>query len=352
MELMEIKEINYQNKKVWENFVNHHPFGHLLQSWEWGEVLLKDKHQIKRFSLWNGGNILISALVMKIPLPLGQSYFYIPRGPVLDWSKIISDEKYQNAFKFILKGINLWGRKEKALFLRIDPEIPFQDAYLNFLKKLGFRKSKKEPQPQRTIFLDLKKSPEELLKNMKSKTRYNIRLAQRKGIRIKEIKDETGIDIFYRLMLETSKRDKFYAHPKSHYQNLIKILGPKGLAEILVAEYNNQPLAANIVSFFNQKSTYLHGASSNIYRNLMPTYLLQWFAILKAQKRNCLIYDFGGIAAEDEKNHSWAGITRFKKGFGGEEKRFIGAWDLPYCFFKYQIFSNLNNLRRKIKGIS
>jgi peptidoglycan pentaglycine glycine transferase (the first glycine) len=184
---------------------------------------------------------------------------------------------------------------------------------------------------------------------MKSKTRYNIRLSERKGVKIKMSTNVSDIDTFYDLMLKTSRRDNFYPHPKKHYQDLIKILGPKNIAKIFLAEYKKKVISATIVSFFGQKAIYLHGASDNEYRNLMSTYLLQWRAILEAKKAGCKLYDFGGVVPESENKHAWGGISRFKRGFGGREQEFIGAWDVPYSASQYKLFSFSSNIRRKIK---
>ncbi len=349
---MEVLNIEKSRKDEWNNFVKNHAFGHFLESFEWGEVVCADGEKVRQVAVMDKGKIIAGALIIKYELPLNKSYLYIPRGPALDWDKIKNPDKInkdQEALMMILDEVKKFGQSNNAIFLRIDPEIEASDRHFEFWKQIGFTKSPKEVQPKMTIVLDLLQSEEQILKNMKSKTRYNIRLADRKGVKIKMSTNVSGIDTFYDLMLKTSRRDNFYPHTKKHYQDLIKILGPKNIAKIFLAEYKKKIIAATIVSFFGQKAIYLHGASDNEYRNLMSTYLLQWRAISEAKKAGSKLYDFGGVVPESENKHAWVGISRFKRGFGGREQEFIGAWDIPYSTSQYKLFSFTSNIRRKIK---
>ena len=351
---MELKEIQSDQKGIWNSFVGGHKFGHFLQCFEWGDVLLADGQTIKRLAVFDKRQIIATSLVMKFPLPLNKSYAYMPRGPIMNWQHIHKQGKInkdQEALIMLLDEAKKFGQKENALFLRIDPEIEHEDIHPEFWHQIGFIKAPKENQPKRTTVVDLELPEDLLLKAMKSKTRYNIRLASRKGVKIKKSTNRSDIKYFYDLMLITSKRDKFYAHSKKHYEDIIKILGPENLTKIFLAEHKGKIISANIISLFGQKAIYLHGASADEYRNLMPTYLLQWEAILEAKKSGCKFYDFGGVVSEEETKHSWAGISRFKRGFGGKEKEFIGAWDLPYSGSQYRLFSFTNTIRRKIKGL-
>jgi len=353
IELMEIKELREEQKELWNNFVARHPFGHLLQSWEWGDVLLADGQEVKRLAVFDKRMIIGGALAMKFPLPFNKSYLYLPRGPVVLWNEIHKQgkiNKQQEALILILDKLQPFAQRKKAIFLRLDPEIEASDFHLEFWQSLGFKKAPREIQPKNNIVLDLSLSEETLLKLMKPKTRYNIRLAQRKGVKVKKSNNPADVGIFYQLIKETANRNKFIPHPPKHYFNIIKILGEKNLASLFLAEYKRKIIAANIISFFGQKSLYMHGASTDTHRNLMPTYLLQWEAILEAKRRGCSFYDLGGVVPEEETKHPWAGISRFKRGFGGEEKEFIGAWDFVYLPNQYRVFSFTNTLRHKIKG--
>jgi lipid II:glycine glycyltransferase (peptidoglycan interpeptide bridge formation enzyme) len=350
---MKILEVKQNQKQIWNDFVANHAYGHFLQSFEWGEVVLADGEKIRRIAVLDYDRIIAAVQLIIYRLPLKKSYLYIPRGPVLDWDKIKEKEKVnqaQESLMMILDEVSKIANQENALFLRIDPEIKNSTLDKEFWQQIGFIKSSKEMQPKMTVCLDLSKSEDELLKNMKPKTRYNIRLSLRKGVKVFISDNISDVDTFYSLMFKTSKRDKFYPHIKRHYEDIIKILGQDGKAKLFLAKYKNKIIASTIVSFFGQKSVYMHGASDSQYRNLMSTYLLQYQAMLEAKKMGCLLYDFGGVVPEDEINHSWAGISRFKRGFGGEELKYIGAFDLPYSSSQYKLFSLTTRIRRKIKG--
>ncbi|MFH1712710.1 MAG: peptidoglycan bridge formation glycyltransferase FemA/FemB family protein, partial [Candidatus Jacksonbacteria bacterium] len=167
-------------------------------------------------------------------------------------------------------------------------------------------------------------------KNMKPKTRYNIRLARKKAVQVRWSKNAADINIFYDLLTATARRQKIKIHPKIHYQNILKILGDKNTAALAIAEFDKKPVAANLVTFFGDTAAYLHGGTDDSYRSLMAPYLLQWEAILEAKRRGCKYYDLGGCAVTTGKIDPWAGITRFKAGFGGELKQFGPAYDIVF----------------------
>jgi len=253
---------------------------------------------------WNIDNVN----VIKYLLPFRKSYLYSPR------CKFLS-ESFLNKIKELAK-------KENAIFFKVEPENDFNKK--NFKKSLSI-------QPKKTLILDITKK--DLLEKMHYKTRYNIRLAEKKGIIIKKA---GNIEDFWKLVQKTTQRKNFNPHLKEHYIKLLKIPN----MELFTAEYKNKVIAANIVLFFKDTCFYLHGASDYEYRNLMAPYLLQWKQI--AKKRNCKKYDFWGI---DKKK--WPGVTRFKKGFNGKEIEYIGAYDLVFNKFWYLIYKLAKYVRRK-----
>ena len=262
--------------------------------------------------------------IIKHNLPFGKSYLYSPRCE----GKFLSE--------LFFKKIKEIAKQENAIFLKIEPLEELRASPLE-LEKFGFRKSN-NIQPQKTLILDITKSEQELLNQMHYKTRYNIGLAKKKEILIK--KDKSKFEDFWRLIEETKKRDGFRPHPKEYYRKMLEIPG----IELFVAEFKNKIIAANIVVFCGKTVTYLHGASDYKYRNLMAPHLLQWEQILEAKKRGCLEYDFWGI---DEKK--WPGVTRFKKGFGGREIVYPGAYDLVFQPIWYKIYKNIRLLLTRLK---
>ncbi len=238
---------------------------------------------------------------------------------------------------------------QEAIFLRIEPgEITDREVRKYKLRKvtegslLSGQKS-----PQATRILDISKPETEILAQMKSKTRYNIRLAEKKGVVVKILDNE---DILYDLLSKTANRDKGYApHEKQYYTKMIKDLGRDDVAHIFVAEYKGEFLAAILVSFYGEVATYLHGGFNDSYRNLMAPYLCQWAAIKYAKSKGCKYYDFWGVAVGDDPRDPWAGITRFKEGFGGEKVVSPGAYDLVLNPFWYNSFTILAKLRKMVR---
>lgn len=269
-----------------------------LQSKEWAGF----QKSLGR-KIWQIDNILF----IKHNLPLNKNYLYSPRCE----GKFLSES--------FLEKVKEIAKKENSIFFRIEP---IEDIYLkNFEKSTNL-------QPQRTLILDLKKSEKEILNQMHQKTRYNIRLAEKKGVVIKK-GDKKDIEKFLPLLEDTAKRGGFHSHIKEYYKKMLEIPG----IEIFLAEFKDKIIAANIVIFFDKITTYLHGASDYNYRNLMAPHLLQWEQIKEAKKRGCVEYDFWGI--DEEK---WPGVTRFKKGFGGKEISYLGAFDLVFNSLWYKIY--------------
>lgn len=239
----------------------------------------------------------------------------------------------------ILSEVKEIAQEIKAMFFKFEPMM--EDArQVDVLEKVGFKKSAKFIQPQSTIVMDLKKTEEELLVGMHPKTRYNIRVAQKNGVQIRQLENiEEDYEIFWNLLQKTAERDKFFTHEKEYYRVLLSFFGmgdgveSRAACKIFLAEQNGKILAGAIVLFFENQAYYLHGASDYGHRNLMAPYQLHWEIIKEAKKQNYETYDFWGI---DEKK--WPGVTRFKRGFGGREVNYIGSYDfvlnkISYFFY-------------------
>jgi len=223
-----------------------------------------------------------------------------------------------------------------TVFVRLEPmtkDGPLSEARLVTKKSL----LSGQASPKATRILDLSKSESELLSEMKPKTRYNIRLAEKKGVTVEKT---DNVDILYKMLEATSQKGGgYFPHQKTYYENLIKHLYKENFVHIFVAKYQNQPLAAILVCFFGETSIYLHGGQGDQMRNLMAPYLCQWEAIKYAKKEGYKYYDFWGVAETDDPNDPWAGISRFKEGFGGEKIIFPGSFDLVTSPFWYNILT-------------
>jgi peptidoglycan pentaglycine glycine transferase (the first glycine) len=285
-----------------------------LQSKEW----LDFQKSLGR-KIWQVGEINI----IKYNLPFGKSYLYSPRLRPSDFGG-------QARFGGFLAEIKKIAKKENAIFFKIEPEEEID------LGKFGFIKAH-DIQPKKTLILDITKSEQELLGKMHSKTRYNIQLAAKKGVIVRNSKfEEADFEEFWELMRETTKRDGFYAHPKEYYRKLLKIPGVELFVAVIPPSAGwamPKIIAANIIVFYSQRAIYLHGASDYKHRNLMAASLLQWEQIKEAKRRGCAEYDFWGI---DE--IKWPGVTRFKKSFNGREVEYSGAYNLVLQLTWYFIY--------------
>jgi peptidoglycan pentaglycine glycine transferase (the first glycine) len=320
----------------WDALVAAAPGGHILQSWAWGEL--------KAGFGWRAGRVAVGsacAQVLYRPLPAGLgSLAYVPRGPLVDFG----DEA---ACRALLDAIRSQARAQRAFCLKIEPGGEDDPALAGQLRALGFRPSLQAIQPRRTLLVDLDAEPEELLARMKQKTRYNVRLAARRGVTVRP-GGEVDLPAFYRLMEVTARRDGFGIHSRAYYEATHRLFMPEGRGRLLLAETGGQLLAGLIVLGFGRSACYLVGASSDERRNLMPTYLLQWEAMLWAREQGYPAYDLWGVPDEEEgtleagfKSRSdglW-GVYRFKRGFGGRLVRTAGAWDLVYSPLRYRLYA-------------
>jgi lipid II:glycine glycyltransferase (peptidoglycan interpeptide bridge formation enzyme) len=314
---MEIREVKDEN--IWNEFIFSFENSQFLQSWQWAEFQKILGRKIFRLGLFENEKILAVALLIKMPLPFLKSYLYCPRGPIFK-------ENNEKVTKIFLEKIKEIGKKEKSIFLRFEP--------LNQLPNYQLQKVK-DVQPSKTILLDLTKSEDEILEEMHPKTRYNIRLAEKRGVRVKISQSDEEIEIFLKILEKTAKRDKFKPHPPFYYRKLLKF--DKNFIKLFLAEYQEKIIAGNLMVFFNDTVTYLHGASDNQFRNVMAPYLLHWIAIKEAKRLCFKYYDFWGV---DEKK--WPGVTRFKKGFvsskTGIEISYPGTFDLAFNKLWYRLY--------------
>ena len=298
----------------WSHFLTQHPNTHLLQTGEWGE--LKSAFGWKPIRIVNG-DFGVQILFRK--LPLGFTIGYIPKS---------------NPDKSLLVEIDKACKSNRAIFLKLEPDYWSGDQPETW--NLELETSLHNIQPPRTIIIDIKSDEEQILAKMKQKTRYNIRLAEKKGVTVRTWDD---IEAFHKMMLVTGGRDGFGIHSLEYYKRAYELLHPKGLGEILVAEYEGKPLAALFVTRNGHRTYYLYGASTDEERNRMPTYLLQWEAMKWAKEHGCEEYDLWGVPDENEetleanfetKREGLWGVYRFKRGFGGELKRAAQAMDRVY----------------------
>ena len=308
----------------WNEFISSHSASPILQSWEWGEVKAASGWEPIRIAVTEGGQIRAAIQILK------RSFlFYAPRGPVLD----IKDEK---TLDLLLSEVRKLAKKHKAVALKIDPEVEENDPAVQILKKRGFIPQKKQVQPRATFYLDLTRPLDDLLASFEEKTRYNIRLAAKKGVKV--IRDQ-GAEIFYDIYRETARRDNFLIHPRSYYQKIMEIMGPQQMARVFVAYLADEPIAAVLVFCFGNRVWYMYGSSKSERREVMPNHALHWEVIKWAKEKGYKLYDLWGIPADPKPGHPLWGVYRFKKGFKGRQVNLVGACDLVYDPLFYNLFN-------------
>jgi lipid II:glycine glycyltransferase (peptidoglycan interpeptide bridge formation enzyme) len=330
----------------WNAFVAAHPQSHMLQCSAWADLKSAFGWQAERVGLRAGESLAAGALILYRRLPLGFRLAYVPKGPLVD----PSDEA---VCQTLLEAIHRRCRARRAVLLKIEPDL-WKDVGVTPWTRYGFVPSAQSVQPRRTILVDLSGKESEILKRMKSKTRYNIRLAARKGVRVYEGGTE-DVAAFTQMMAATSERNAFGVHTPAYYERAFAAFSVLDMVRLFMATFEGQPIAGVMVFACGSRAWYAYGASGNEHRNKMPTYAVQWAAIRWARERGCRSYDLYGVPDEDEetleaefgeRHEGLWGVYRFKRGFGGQVVRSIGALDYVYNKPLYWLYKRALALRR------
>lgn len=287
----------------WDNLVQA-TGGSFLQSYGWGEFQQAYGRPIER---WQSDGVVLQALVYS--LPAGRTYLFSPYGPVgtpnTDTSIALLDE------------IQRWSEKHQAIFWRYERGGEYYG---------GCRVADVHPA---TTWLTPLSEATTMLAALKPKWRYNIHLAERKGVTIRQSGAVQEVDLFYDVLRRTAQRQKIKLHPKRYYQLMVQTMAPTHGVQLYFAEQAGRVIAAALTLQFGHTLTYLHGGSDYTYRQLMAPHLLHWQIMQAAWQAGCTAYDWFGIADTDQPEHPWAALTRFKQGFGGQRQVYAGTFELP-----------------------
>jgi lipid II:glycine glycyltransferase (peptidoglycan interpeptide bridge formation enzyme) len=359
------------NASLWNDTIAAAPDPHLLQTWEWAQIKNEVGWKAYPFAWDQKGSRLalqdlaihdVGAAAMILQRSIAVRGFsarmrvmYVPKGPLLDWSNAALRRR-------ILDDLTSIARKSGAIFIKIDPNlqvgrgIPGEPGsredvtgleVLSDLKERGWIFSSDQIQFRNTVWVDLSIAEDEILARMKQKTRYNIRLAERKGVKIRP-GTEADFGLLYRMYAETSNRDGFVIREENYYQRIWKIFldnqcTKPGVslpaAQPFIAEVEGEAVAAIIPVRFTRTAWYLYGMSFDRHREKMPNYLLQWEAMRWAKRSGCQVYDLWGAPDQFTEDDSMWGVYKFKEGLGGQVIRTAGAWDLPVQPLLYRLYT-------------
>ncbi|MBV6451527.1 MAG: Lipid II:glycine glycyltransferase [Anaerolineales bacterium] len=373
----------------WNSIISKLPNPHFLQTYEWGQVKakygwepiylvwdnqgkMKEERDASRLSSFlfppSAAALILKRQILRNGFAARLSILYSPKGPLLDWT----NESLRNR---VLDDLQSFAKKQGAIFLKCDPDVVLGrgvpasaedveeksgSTVTSELKRRGWGYSLDQIQFRNTVVINLNPTEDEILMRMKQKTRYNIRLAEKKGVSVRVGKLE-DLDLLYKMYAETSVRDGFVIRDEDYYKTVWQMFmlneqSPISslqfsnsqitnyqlpFAEPLIAEVDNEPVAAIFVFYFAGRAYYVYGMSRDAHREKMPTYLLQWEAIKRAKARGCAVYDlWGAPEAFDESDSMW-GVYRFKEGLGGQVVRTLGAWDYAPSPLWYKLYSDV-----------
>jgi peptidoglycan pentaglycine glycine transferase (the first glycine) len=360
------RQIFSGSSNEWNELVVSFPRPHFLQSYEWGQVKIANGWLPQPY-IWRdaGGDIVAAAQLLerevKLPgLPWQLRVQYVPRGPLLrDWGN-------KQLTQFVLADLREIASQREAVTVKVDPEVwigtgepaqsdsqpdPVGRQVVKILEQHGWQFAPDQIQFRNTVLVNLAGTEEVLLAQMKQKTRYNIRLSERKGVQVRQVV-EADLPNLYQMYAVTSVRDGFVIRDEDYYQRVWRTFLHAGLAEGLIAEVDGSSIGAVMIFRFGGRAWYVYGMSLDVHRDKMPNYLLQWTALKRAKEAGCREYDLWGAPDEFEEDDPMWGVYRFKRGLGGYVARSIGAWDYPVRPVLYRLYTKvlprlLNLLRRR-----
>ena len=343
------------------------PNPHFLQTYEWGQVKAKygwsplyavwtdDKFSVTDDCSLLTDNYIAAALILKRQIlhngfAARLSILYSPKGPLLDWT----NESLRNR---VLNDLQSLAKKQGAIFLKMDPDVVLgtgvpaseDDAIDNNgqivmaeLKRRGWEYASDQIQFKNTVLIDLNPTEEEILARMKQKTRYNVRLAEKKDVKLR-VGTLDDLSMLYKMYAETSVRDGFVIRDEGYYKTVWELFmnSSEPTCEPLIAEVDGEPVAAIFVFYFAGRAYYVYGMSRNAHREKMPTYLLQWEALKRAKAKGCTVYDLWGAPEVFDESDSMWGVYRFKEGLSGKVVRTLGAWDFAPSPLWYKMYSEI-----------
>ena len=320
---MELKHLSGSDKDLWDNLVEKIPESGFMQSWAWSLFKEKEGQKVLRLGVFDGKTLCAGAMVYYVPSMIGASALELPHGPVLPWHE---PAKAAQAFSTLFEELKKIAQEIGAPMARIEP---FMMAPIPaFIGKVVRAPLDLIPTP--TLLVPVSWDDEGILSQMTAKGRYNVNLAQKKGVEVGWSVDETALDDFYSLFELTFHRHDFAGESRSFFQNMLLALRSDHRIRIYTARYRGMLLASAITVFCGRRATYLYGGNLPFLSSAMASYAIHWQMIKDAREAGCLEYDFYGIAPEGQPFHPYAKFSQFKSRFGGRRVSTVGAHDIYF----------------------
>ncbi|MCL2110470.1 peptidoglycan bridge formation glycyltransferase FemA/FemB family protein [Microgenomates group bacterium] len=332
-----------ESREEWEGWLATREEASFLQSWEWGVFQENIDHPIRRIGFYRAEELIGVMLTVVEPAKRGR-YLTVPGGPIIDWENAALAELAVMEMKKI-------AREEKCVFVRVRPQIEETNLNKIMFFKLGFRKAPIHMHAELTHRLDLTKSTEELQREMRKATRYEIRRAQKLGVEIKKTTEKEAMERFYQIQLETAKRQGFTPFGEKFLAEQLATFAAVGAATLYEAWYEGKYLAGAMIVSYGAEAVYHYGVSTEAGRKVSGAHLIQWTAIQEAKAQGKVIYNFWGVAPEEEREHRFAGLSLFKRGFGGEDFAYLHAQDLAMRKAKYLVVNMFEKWRKRARRV-
>lgn len=317
---MDLRLLTDKDKKEYNKLVTH-----VIQSWEWGEFRKSLGLPLLRYGIFEKGKLKIAFQLTLHKIPFTKQFVgYLPKGPLPN--------------KQLAQALEQIGKDQNCAFIKVEPDVEVDDPYSVYP---SFLPSPKPLFTKYNFVLDLTQKEEDLLKNMHQKTRYNIRLAQKKGVKVEVKTDNKSFEKFLKLHFETTQRQGFHSHNANYHKKLWKNLIDNNMARVLLGTYKGKVLSAWLILNFKDTLYYPFGASSDEYREVMANNLVAWEAILTGKKLGCKVFDMWGAAhsKNPDKSDPYYGFHRFKEGYGATLVEYIGTYDLIFSETLYWAFT-------------
>lgn len=336
--MIQIKEIN--QKKLWERFEKGYGAHSFLHSWEWGEFQEEMGNNFWRLGIFDGDELKGIALIVKSSAKRG-TFLLCPHGPLMDWS----DENHLDTLIDYLRQL---AKSEKASCVRISPVALISRGLKEVFIKKGFRPAPLHAQSEINWILNIEPTEDNLLAAMRKTTRYSIKKAAGEGIVVRTGVSKDEAEKFNDIYQATVSRQHFVPYSLRYLRTEFEVFSRGGKALILSAKYGQEILASAMIIFSGDEGYYHHGASNQKYPKIPASYFLLWQCVLESKKRGCRFFNFWGISPEGDSRHPWAGLTLFKKGFGGFAEQYMPAHDLAVSpkYWLTFVFEKIRKVKR------